>query len=444
MFDKLSLLTRWMAREEWRMHGTLFGDGRFAGFPLVLFSLSAIAAFSLAHLGLGLSAIGLGAIVIAAILGVQTGSTSFEGDDAIENLLGDVTLLMYSSRTLPISGRTALGAFLLKDLVYYAVLFILPIVLGTFTGVWVEAQLFPSEVLIMCLNCGPIETYTTTGLTMLGVRTWILATGAFLGGVLVALVVAGIPIKGRAVQRTRSDTRTQQDQFGWLATRFGGTTTASLAAKTVLDVHRSSGGVWKLGLSSAGLMAGAYVVVELVAKHVPIAPSYGVLFGALVSVTAFPTYAWVTRIDDPGDYRLYPVSMDSLFHAKALAFAALELPVVVLYYAIVLLALTPSLLDVLVGGIVLAGMLGYVFGVTVYLTRFQPSEYLFDSLVFTKYALAVMVALLPVLMVGLFLSVTPTLGGALSAFAVVVGVIGWLLFHRTVTQADDALQPTAR
>jgi len=47
------------------------------------------------------------------------------------NLLGDLTLLVFTARTLPLSQDRLLGIFVVKDLVYYAILFLLPMALGT-------------------------------------------------------------------------------------------------------------------------------------------------------------------------------------------------------------------------------------------------------------------------------------------------------------------------
>jgi hypothetical protein len=403
-----------MLREEWRMHSTLFGGARFAGFAGLLTLLAAVGAVGLSQIGITVPVIGLGVVVLGALLGAQTGSLGFEGRDALENLIGDVTPLVYSSRTLPLSGRAAFVAFVLKDYLYYSLMFLLPISLGSIGGAGLES-------LVAGGTSGlPSVTVATLGWTL---AAWGGSSVAFLGGLLAALVVSGVPVAARAVGRAQNDGKTTTDRYSMLSERLGG-----LTAKSILDIHRSSGGVWKLLLSSATLVGASYVALELVAQHIPIIPSYGVLSGVFLSVTAFPTYSWLTQADGPAAYQLYPVSTTELVTAKARAFAVLQLPVVAVYSGVGSLALSPSALDLFVGTAVLLGLLVYVFGLTVALTGFEPDEYLFDAVVFGKYAFGIVVALLPPMMAGLFTSVTGVVAVGLVVYATLFAILGLLLF----------------
>lgn len=433
MTGKLSTLVRLMAYEEWRMHSTLFDGRRFAGFAISLALLSVTASFALAQIGISVTAIVAGVIVLASLLGLQTGSIGFEGRDALENLIGDVTPLIYSTRTLPLSGRKAFLAFALKDLGYYAVMFLLPISVGATAGIVGASMMAMGGMMGTPMSVGVV------GAVGIAVKTWVFSAVSFLLGLLGGLLLAGVPVKARAIGRNRNDTHTTTELYTRLAEVVGRTAVGAVAAKTVLDVHRSSGGIWKLLLSSATLVGASYVALELVGQHIPLSPSYGVLFGVFLSVTAFPTYSWVTQTDDPSDYALYPLTTREVVGAKARAFVLLQIPVVAVYYSIGFVALSPSLVDVLVGTVVLAGLVAYVFGLTVALTGFKPSEYLFDTVVFSKYSLGVIIALLPPLMTGLFVPVSGMTAAALAAYGGLFGLIGLLLFKNAQVQLRTEL-----
>jgi len=78
-----------------------------------------------------------GVHALVALFGIQTGSAGLIGADAMRDLLGDRTLLVFSARTLPLAPRRLIGLFVLKDAGYYTALFLLPlsVALAPFVGV---------------------------------------------------------------------------------------------------------------------------------------------------------------------------------------------------------------------------------------------------------------------------------------------------------------------
>jgi len=124
-----------MLREEWRLHSRLFRGSHFSLFPVFICLLVGGAAKLLAVTGTEPKTVFAGLHALVFVFGLHTGSLGFVGRDALRNLLGDVTLLVFSARTLPLSQNTLLGLFVVKDSVYYAVLFLLPISLGTVLAV---------------------------------------------------------------------------------------------------------------------------------------------------------------------------------------------------------------------------------------------------------------------------------------------------------------------
>jgi hypothetical protein len=408
-----------MALEEWRFHSTLFGGRRFAGFPIMLFLLTVVAVVALANLGVEPVPLAVGVVVLAGILGLQTGAVGFESSEAIRNLLGEVTLLLYSPRTLPVSGRTVFLAFLAKDLGYYGVIALLPITAGLVAGLVLES---------IVSGVPPISLRTAALGSVIVLASSLVV---FIGGVLIALLFSGIPLAVRAITAARRDEQTRTNLYQSLNVGGVKTTRIALAGKSLLDVHRSSGGLWKLVMSSGMLVGSAYVVVELVARYTVIAPSYTLLFSTLLSATVFTTYTWLTRIDDPADYRFFPVSRAQLLDGKALAFIGLQ--TVVLCFVVAGVTLSGGTgLEVLVASVLFSGLSVYLFGLLVRLVGFSPSEALFDGVAFSLFAVFGGGVLVIPIGIGLFAVLLPVstmnLGLAVIGYGTVTGVIGYGLY----------------
>ncbi|MFC7046079.1 hypothetical protein ACFQH6_12230 [Halobacteriaceae archaeon GCM10025711] len=473
-FPLVVAVFRAMLREEWRLHATLFGGRRFALFPLTIAGLVLAGGYMLARSGLDAATIHAGTLAFALVLGLQTGTVGFESDDAVENLLGDVTLLLFSARTLPLSPRTLVTVFLVKDVAYYAVLFLLPLSVGATLGpvlaagavagsIGASLALWPATVVAFTLGVGgsllasgvlvrrpalvagvglavlaglalAFGPFAAVGSAVVAASTppySPLAVGVAVAGTLTVLVAGVRQFDVSADHRRHTVAR---DEYAWLTRRLGDGPLPSLVAKTLVDVHRSSGGVWKLVVSSAVLIVSVHVVLDVVTQWFPLTPLPGVVFGVLLSATAFPTYAWLTRVDDVADYRFYPVDSRRLLVAKAWAFALLEAPVALVYYAGVSVLARPGLGELLVGGVLLAGAAVYVFAVTVRVAGFRPNDALFDGVVFTKFTLAVMPAFLLPLVAGFVLpELTILTGGVLALYGAGLGGGGVLLFRREIT-----------
>lgn len=463
-------LLRLMAVEEWRLHSDLFGGRRFAGFPLVLLVLTGCASYALTTIGVPASTLAAGLVALAFGFGLQTGSIGFVGRDSLSNLLGDVTLLLAATRTLPVSARRTVAAFVLKDIGYYAVLFLLPISVGTLGGATAAGD--PALAHILSVWGMVTLTFSTgLGVTLAASSLWVggsrvtrlvglagaltallvvatryasvralvtppysLPFAAVLTFATVVLLLAGVwRFEFSEPPKPSNSTKNviRQSGFVRLQRRLGGGPLASLVAKTVFDVHRSSGGVWKLALSSGVLLGAAFLVVAFVETYVTLPLVPAVLFGAVLGATAFPTYSWLTQVDSPPEYQLYPVSTQSLYRAKAGAFVLLETPVVLVYYLGMAFFTDASVADLALGGGVLVGAVVFLFGVTVFVTGFQPNEFLFDTVRFSAYSLLMLVGLLPLVVAGFVLPALPDVFSTLTlVYAVVIGVAGYVAFDR--------------
>jgi hypothetical protein len=467
--------TRWvfaaMVREEWRMHNRLFAGRRFAAFPVLIAVLSTGATSLLLATGQDPGAVYAGMHALAFVFGLHTGSIGLVGRDAIRNLVGEMTLLIFSGRTLPLSRRRLFGVFLAKDVLYYALLFMLPMAVGgaplalgggsitpfvlgsavatvlllwatlsatfalgigtTITGLSLESRGLAGRLAVAAIAVGLalawLDGYDLAALTPYGVfqsptlpRVW--GAAALLVGVFVAGGLA-FDLSDRRRVRHRDPLLRQ-----WVG-RVGD----PVATKTLLDVHRSSGGFGKVVFSGAILLGVTAALVDLAAGITGVSPSNGISFGAILGLTGFTTYNWLTQFDDIQGYSHHPIAVADVFRAKFRAFLLLGPVVGLAFYALALGLWGARLPEAVVGAVLLVGVATYIFGVTVFLTGLSPNEFLFDTVLFAAFGFAVMVPLVPVLIVGFALSpVSPPLLGALGGGGALLGLIGVFLYRRSL------------
>ena len=457
-----------MLREEWRLHSRLFGGSRFAGFPVVVGLLAAGAGSVLLVTGTAPATVAAGLHALVFVFGLHTGSIGLVGQDRLRDLLGDVTLLLFAARTLPLSRRRLLGLFVVKDVVYYAVLFLLPLAVGwllalsgfgqaagLLTRLVTAALLWITLILTFCLGVG----VTIAGLGLVGrgipgvAIVGILALGggfALRSGVaLVSLTPYGLFAEVTLARFAASsatvlgvfliaglsyDPNSQRParSTGPVFRRWLRTVGDPLATRTLLDVHRSAGGFGAVLFSAAILLGVTASLVELATQITGLAPSVGVSYGAILGLSGFTTYNWLTQSDDVSSYFVHPVDVPAVIAAKFRAFLLLG-PVVGLgFYAIPLVWLGAPILEAIVGAVLLVGVACYIFGTTVYLTGLSPTEFLFDSLLFAVFGIAMIVPLVPILIVGFALApVSGELLATLTAVAVSLGGVGVVLYRRS-------------
>ncbi len=455
---------REMLREEWRLHSELLGGGRFGAFPLLIVALVAGAVWLLDFSGTDPGAVVAGMHALAFVFGLHTGSIGFVGRDAVANVLGDVTLVVFSARTLPLSQARLLGIFVVKDVIYYAVLFLLPMAVGvapaalagagvglatipllwatlvttfvlgiglTIAGVGLSANGLPGRALLLGLVGGavaawysgvPVVDYTPYGLY--------LEPGLVSAAASAALILAAYAVGAATFDpQTQSADRAVGPAFRrWLA-RVGD----PVAAKTLLDVRRSSGGVGKLLFSAAVLLGVTAGLVDLAADITGVAPSVGVSFGAVLGLTGFTTYNWLTTNDDVESYLAHPIDTAAVFHGKLRAFLLLAPAVGLAFYAVGVVWRGTPLAEAVVGAVVLVGVACYVFGLTIYLAGLSPNEFLFDTGLYAAFGAAVAVPLVPILVVAFALApVSAGLLAALGAGGAVLGAVGFGLYRRSL------------
>lgn len=337
------------------MHSTLYRGRSFATFPLVVFALSFTAAFLVANFSsINVSSLGSALEVMALFVGLAVGSIGFSSRDAMKNVLGPMNLLVYSSRTLPVTENRLLFDFIVKDLIYYTGLFLAPLTLGVVipTG----TAILPSVVLVVPL---------------------------FLGGLIFSLILARSSLK-LPTKRLLNFDRTR---------RIG-----ALTGKSVLDLSRSSGGLLKVLFSFTVLFAFYWFAV----LNFPITELFLtnplLSFSVIVGVLNLSVYNWVNRFDSPEDYLHLPLNAESLLEAKKRAFLVMAIPLGLIFIAASYLFYPGHLLLSAATGVVTTL---YTLGIASKLTGLEPNERLFSSKVFSKYLIANSLVTIPLLILSI-------------------------------------------
>lgn len=460
----MSLSTRYllavMAREEWRLHTRLFGGRRFALFPVFVASVAAgaTAFFAFADADIGLLVAGLHLVV--AVLGLQVGTVGLVGRDALEDLIGETTLLLFSARTFPVAPKKLLVTFLLKDVGFYAVLFLLPLTVGLLPLVAFAELPLVELPLLFATSVGMFALGVAASFALVGIHTR--SRVASVGVVIAAVVVAALAgsrllvvtpygllsgIRPLSVAASvllpltlgvvgvslfdfdrRTPARTAVDRFGSLNGKLGALDGDGLLTKSLLDVARSSGGLWKIAFSQGLVFAVLAVLLAFLPDVIPVRPEPGLTIASVLALGTFTTYNWLCQFDDPAFYLRYPVTLPAVFRAKLLGFCLLAFPVGLAYLGVGSVVFGTG--TMLVGIAVFAPLCLYVFGVTAYVAGLEPTELLFDTPVFVAFTAAVMVVLLPMVVAAIAFPLRPTaiaLGSV--SYACLAGGVGLLLYR---------------
>lgn len=466
-----------MLHEEWRLHRSLFGGQRFAAYPVLITSMVAVASVLLGMVGVAESTVVFGVFTLVFVFGLHTGSIGLIGRDAIRNLLGDVTLLVFSARTLPLDSKQLVGVFVLKDVLYYAGLFIAPISIGllpilasrgvSFGLVWSLIGLWGA--LTMTFVLGLLMTMAGIGLSDFGTRGRVVLLGGtavlvaswwfgidvvsfspvglyvnpgvvtLLKSVAVLLTVGGVAMLSFNVS---SSTRNRSSRTGVRGyDRLNARVRNPIASKSLLDVHRSSGGILKFVFSGVILFAVAAAMIVFVERITLVRPSTAVTFGILLGFTGFTSYNWVTQFDDLSEYVIYPTSVREVFAGKFQAFLLVGLPTTMTFYLIAVVWRETTLTAGVFGGVLAVGMTIYTGGLTMYVAGLSPNEFLFDTVAMASLWVGIAVPVVPLLVLGFVyvpLSITSHL--IVGAWAVVLGFSGigleraslekWESYHR--------------
>ncbi|MGB9131956.1 MAG: hypothetical protein WCB90_05025 [Methanosarcina sp.] len=435
MFD----IFKSMIKEEWRMHSNLFGSGGFALFPVFIFLFTFFVSlvlpvfreiFTDAQIAFGMHYFFL-------LVGGMIGAFGLMGREFMNRRFGQASLIAYSSRTLPVSQREIFANFLVKDIAYYFVLYILPFIAGfALAAELVPAGNFQSPenlfILLLTLSLSFIiglslvfflsTVYAHSGkLLLLGLFAVSISL-LFVSGNLSSNVFYSLPSLSFFLNPSRTQlllsfvliivpsslsliflkvdypqTKTSfSNSFFRLCGYLGSYKYAAFVAKDSLDLKRSEGGLGKVIFSFLLPVALIWMLLSALENVIPTLDTL-TLFSLVMGVLSSSMYNWLTEYDIFASYAFFPLRVSDMIKSKLNSYLVLNLVPFILLTVLTLKkepeALIPSLLLFLSISL-------YMVSVLVYLTGLSPSINLYNGKNFALYAVSVM----PLLMVNIILS----------------------------------------
>jgi hypothetical protein len=414
-----------MMKEEWRLHSTMFGSLSFALFPVLIFAIVFMGSFLLPLLQAVLPVGDLALIVHGnfVLLGVMVGGFGLLGNEVMNRRFGQASLLAYSSRSLPLSERTIFTNFVVKDIVYYIILWVFPFAFGfAVASPFIRVPLATPLLLMLTLTLSFL-----TGLSAIFFLSTVysrskavfiivlmagllfLARGLLAVGIsaayyfpplalyreftwsmlIIACFLIIIPVIGSILLFTPEYSGSTKRFFNLvtpLTRDLSMFPTPALAAKDLIDLWRSGGGVGQVIFSFLLPLALIWLFLAFLGV---IIPSSGIIliFAVLTGVVSATMYTWITAFDSFSSYACLPVSVSTLINSKICTFSVLQLVPAVFITLVTtaadgVLYLIPSL-------VLWCAISFYALSVTIYLTGLSPNVLVYDAKVLLAFMVLV-------------------------------------------------------
>ncbi len=427
-----------MMKEEWRIHSTIFGSLGFALFPAVVASFAFLGSLALPIFSdvLPYAVVALLAHILFLLVGVMVGSFGLMGREFMNRRFGQASLVAYASRSLPVSERRIFAAFLVKDTVYYILLYVLPFAVG-FAAATPFVSLDPGYGLIafvsltlafllgLSIVCCLSTLYarsvallagTVAALSVLALAALRLGAAAVPAALppyaffidpapeplalslLLILVPAAVSVLFVTVEYP-DRTKRFKNSLDPLAGRVRALGSAHFIAKDALDLLRSEGGAGKVIFSFLLPLGLVWVCLRVLIRFIPGLDPL-VVFAVLLGVISATIYNWLTEFDSFTSYAFLPVEVPEVIDAKLKSYGLANLlPVTVLVLAAATAGGAGTFLPALA---TFLSVSAYTLAVTVYLTGLHPNVMLYHAGVFLRYLLAISPALLLLIFASIF------------------------------------------
>lgn len=433
MFD----IFKSMLKEEWRMHSSLFGNKGFSLFPVFIFFFTFFVSLVLPIFReiFTYTQIALGMHYLFLLLGSTVGAFGLMGREFMNRRFGQASLIAYSSRTLPVSERLIFANFLIKDVIYYFVLYVLPFIAGfalATTLIPAGDFHFPFALLLLTLSLSfMIGLSLVFFLSTVYAHSGKLLTSGLLAGLVFLLIISGnldsgifytlpslsffllpsksqfLLISGLIIAPSALSLlflkvdfpqakKNFSNSFSRLCKEFGSYRYAAFVAKDFLDLKRSEGGLGKLIFSFLLPAALIWMLLSALGGVLP-ALNTLILFSLVLGVLSSSMYNWLTEYDIFASYACFPLKVSDMIRSKLNTYLFLNLVPLIL---LILLTLKTDPAVLLPALLVFLSISLYMVSILVYLTGLSPSINLYNGRTFALYTLSVM----PLLLVNVILS----------------------------------------
>ncbi|QSZ66019.1 hypothetical protein RJ40_00135 [Methanofollis aquaemaris] len=417
-------LFRAMMKEEWRVHSTMFGSLSFALYPVLICAIAFMGSFLLPYLE-PILPFGDFALVIHALfllLGLMVGAFGLLMNEVMERRFGQSSSLAYSARIFPLSERFIFLNFVVKDTVYYILLWVLPFVLGFalaapsvgvsfetvllllltlslsfltglsaaffFSMVYTRSKRLLALVCVLVLGMGAAASVTAGAgpevlflpLTLFHAFSW----WTLLAACAEVLILSAVAI-ALLTPESAATTKHYHNRLAPLTDRLSLFPYPALAAKDIIDLSRSGSAVGQTIFSFLVPLGLIWCFLSVLGGFLP-QHSILLLFAIITGVVASTMYVWLTMFDSFGPYACLPVSVTMVIKSKICSFAVLQ---VIPVAFIALLTLAVGAVAYLLPALILCSSVScYGLAVTIFLTGLSPNVLLYDTRVLASYLLA--------------------------------------------------------
>lgn len=425
-----------MLVEELRMNTELFGKKRYIFYPVIIGLMFGLFTYLMTQRYQFTTERNLLLLlhILIFIFGIQAGSLAFKQRDAIENLIGEYTQILYANRTLPITPKIIISSFILKDILLYSILFFIPmsitmsvflqqfylfpvLIFSTITSFWLGLSItlliasvsFKSKKITLGFSLSFIFVviYYFYSYGMPQIHNYSLnPISLFLGLITLAstFTILGIllfepPKKTEKEKRKNSlfiDILWSQELPKNDAKSF------PIFLKTIYEIKRSGGGLIKVFFSTIILGILGISLISVIETTLGILPYKGITLMVILSMGMYGIYVWIYRIDSIKSYNVLPISLGDLTSGKSKSFYFLSLISVLIVYLPVSLYYKVPWSQNISSIILLLGFIQYYYSVSYYNVKFSPFISMFDSVSFTKFSIIIMVTSFPLLLLGIF------------------------------------------
>jgi hypothetical protein len=451
-----------MMSEELRLNASMIGKVQFILFPVMILVFSLILALASKQLLVATSLDQMYLILhsLLFLYGLAVGGFALFGERIANRRFGQVSLLLQTPTQLPVRFRTIFLAFYIKDVIYYMLYTIAPIVIGIaisipLTGFHLSSVLFLLLTATFSFLLGISLSFSLSSI-------YVRSRAAFLVllGVILALLAISYSEKWFNITSLLPSLDLQLTSDPWyllisaalvfglstfaiftLQVRFGSSSkqydaemleanrsfsfargSGTFMAKDWIDLKRSR---------TLGPVIGAYVgpllflavlfwfVGEIIQVRIPINL---IFYSAMIGFFSVSIYGWLNMLDAASFLEVLPVRVSDMVRTKVMMLSLFALALSTSF--LVVLSIARSELDLLP----LALLVGYastaytVCG-TAYLTGLRTNTYLFDPRVLAKFALMCVPPLCTLVILSFNYPNSPTFSGT-----VIVGLCILLFF----------------
>ena len=445
-----------MLKEEWRMHSTLFGNLNFALFPILIFGMAFMGTFLIPFTSrlMDVSMLAVSIHSMYCIMGLMVGSFGIMGKEMMNRRFGQGSLLIHSARSLPISERRLFANFVVKDTLYYFMLWILPFCLGfliaspfnaisvhypllmfvtaglafltgmctvfILSSVYSRSRAALYAVLVLAFAAF-VALYLISGDIMRVMRLFMLPSEIFLNfsfPLLIisaaAIIVLFIPAIFLFSPETHAGEKRYiaalcplYDRLSRLPFIRGGIDAEKVSekdfvyaaaqkeltiiAKDFIDLHRSGIGIGQTIFSFVIPVCLIWFVLSVL-SDVLMPEQIFMVIAAVTGIIASTMYTWLTEFESFSAYLFLPVKVSSIIRAKIMTFSVLHaVPVI---FLIVTAAIAGVLSSAIFAIIFALSVSYYALAIMVRYSGLKPSLMLYSAAFFLRYSLLLMPAVI--------------------------------------------------